>query len=203
MILASLAQALSKLDPLNDNHWTQDGLPRLDTLKMLTGDQTLTRDAIASQFPDYKRTGAGQVVLDPVVIAPPVLTPPVVHVDTSKVLADDSDLEEVDEPEMVADPSYLEREQAYLVELEREYHDAKIVYETQLSVVDRLILDAQNDLTPSSDSQLSIRQYLNTQQLVLKERQARMTLIKESGIDLKRLAIDLVAPIDRPKPRRR
>lgn len=200
MILASLAQALSKLDPLNDNHWTQDGLPRLDTLKMLTGDQTLTRDAITSQFPDYKRIGAGQVVLDPVVIAPPVLTPPVVHVDTSKIVVE---YEEPDEPEMVADPSDLEREKAYLVELEREYHDAKASYETQLAVVDRLILDAQNDLTPSSDSQLSIRQYLNTQQLVLKERQARMTLIKESGIDLKRLATDLVAPIDRPKPRRR
>lgn len=200
MILASLAQALSKLDPLNDNHWTQDGLPRLDTLKMLTGDQTLTRDAITSQFPDYKRIGAGQVVLDPVVIAPPVITPPVVHVDTAKIVVE---YEEADEPEMVADPSDLEREQAYLVELEREYHDAKASYEAQLAVVDRLILDAQNDLTPSSDSQLSIRQYLNTQQLVLKERQARMTLIKESGIDLKRLATDLVAPIDRPKPRRR
>jgi hypothetical protein len=199
MILASLAQALSKLDPLNDNHWTQDGLPRLDTLKMLTGDQTITRDSITSQFPEYKRVGAGQVVLDPVVITAPVITPPVVHIDTSKV----AESEVGDSLEIVAEPSDLEKEQAYLAELERDYHDAKASYEAQLAVVDTLILDAQNDLTPAGDTQLAIREYLNRQQMVLKERQAKIQLINESGIDLKKLAVDLVAPIDRPKPKRR
>ena len=34
--------ALLKLDVQNNNHWTADGLPRLDTVKMLASDQTLT-----------------------------------------------------------------------------------------------------------------------------------------------------------------
>ena len=206
MIQASLAQALSKLDPLNDNHWTQDGLPRLDTLKMLTGDSTLTREVISSQFPDYKRVGAGAVVLDPVVITPPVIDPPVVIVDTSKITEDESEDESEDEIGVIEEAVYrteLEKEQIYLTELERDYHDAKASYEAQLAVVDKLILDAQNDLTPASDSQQAIRQYLSTQRLVLEERQAKMSMIKESGIDLKKLATDLVAPIDRPRPRRR
>ena len=206
MIQASLAQALSKLDPLNDNHWTQDCLPRLDTLKMLTGDSTLTREVISSQFPDYKRVGAGAVVLDPVVITPPVIDPPVVIVDTSKITEDESEDESEDEIGVIEEAVYrteLEKEQIYLTELERDYHDAKASYEAQLAVVDKLILDAQNDLTPASDSQQAIRQYLSTQRLVLEERQAKMSMIKESGIDLKKLATDLVAPIDRPRPRRR
>ena len=53
-----IVEALLKLDVKNDNHWTADGLPRLDTVKMLASDQTLTRDSVAAAAPGFSRTTA-------------------------------------------------------------------------------------------------------------------------------------------------
>jgi hypothetical protein len=39
-----LIEALAKLDPKNDNHWTVDGEPRLDTVKFFAGTPTLMRE---------------------------------------------------------------------------------------------------------------------------------------------------------------
>lgn len=47
--------ALDKLDPKNDNHWTQDGSPRIDTVKLLAGDQNITREQILSAAPQFNR----------------------------------------------------------------------------------------------------------------------------------------------------
>lgn len=49
-----IQEALSKLDVANDNHWTADGLPRLDTVKMFANDPAITRDALTAAFPDRK-----------------------------------------------------------------------------------------------------------------------------------------------------
>lgn len=51
--------ALAQLDPKNDAHWTANGEPRIDTVKALTGDQTITRDAINKAAPDFNREKAG------------------------------------------------------------------------------------------------------------------------------------------------
>lgn len=45
----NLKEALSKLDSDNDDHWTQEGLPRLDVLKTMTG-QSVTRSDIFGNF---------------------------------------------------------------------------------------------------------------------------------------------------------
>jgi hypothetical protein len=55
-----ILQALRQLDPANPNHWTADGAPRLDTLKMLVGDSTLTREAVSAAWPGYGRATAEQ-----------------------------------------------------------------------------------------------------------------------------------------------
>ncbi len=52
---SKLIKALSQLDSANPNHWTADGLPRLDTLKMLAGDPALTREAVTAVAPGYSR----------------------------------------------------------------------------------------------------------------------------------------------------
>lgn len=81
--------ALQKLDVSNDNHWTSDGLPRLDTVKMLAGDQSLTRDVVTHAAPGFTRAVAAQgaapiappappaAATDPVAPAPEGATPPV------------------------------------------------------------------------------------------------------------------------------
>lgn len=53
--MSKILEALNKLDPQNDNHWTADGQPRLDTLKMFAGEQALTRDAVAEAAPGFCR----------------------------------------------------------------------------------------------------------------------------------------------------
>lgn len=191
MQLASLHEALGKLDSTNDNHWTQDGLPRLETLKMLTGDQSLTREIVSAQFPDFKRVT--------VVIQPPVINPPVVHIHHNQETVSDNDMQSaIDILEEVS----LEREQEYLAELERAYYDAKAAWETQLKVVDDIILASQNDLSPAEDNQITIMSYLKSQQEDLALRKQKIEMIQQSGIDLKQLAANLKAPIDQKKKRR-
>lgn len=48
-----IIEALRKLDVDNDNHWTSDGLPRLDTVKMIASNPSISRmdiDAVAAGF---------------------------------------------------------------------------------------------------------------------------------------------------------
>ncbi len=53
-----IKQALAKLDVNNDNHWTAEGQPRIDTVKMLASDQTITRDDITKASPEFTRESA-------------------------------------------------------------------------------------------------------------------------------------------------
>src|SRR5688572_2067453 len=55
---ANIQAALAKLDPTNDNHWTGDGLPRLDTVRMLASDQQISRDAVTAAAPGFTRVAA-------------------------------------------------------------------------------------------------------------------------------------------------
>lgn len=47
--------ALNQLDKDNDQHWTDDGSPRVDVLRALTGNQTLTRSEINTLAPGFNR----------------------------------------------------------------------------------------------------------------------------------------------------
>lgn len=50
--------ALQQLDPKNDNHWTSDGLPRLETVRLMAGDSQLTREAVSAAIPGFTRAKA-------------------------------------------------------------------------------------------------------------------------------------------------
>lgn len=50
-----IVEALKKLDPQNDNQWTQDGLPKLDALKFTIG-EAVTREQVQEAAPDFSRT---------------------------------------------------------------------------------------------------------------------------------------------------
>lgn len=68
--------AVRQLDVNNDNHWTADGLPRLDTVKLLAGDQSLDRNAVESAAPGFKRANAATWTAEGEQ-APPTSTTPV------------------------------------------------------------------------------------------------------------------------------
>jgi hypothetical protein len=57
---AKLAETLQKLDASNENHWTSDGSPRLETLKFLSGGETYSREDVNEHFADVNKTSFGE-----------------------------------------------------------------------------------------------------------------------------------------------
>lgn len=55
-----ILEALKQLDPLNDDHWTSDGAPRMDAVESIVGDKSITRKDIIDAAPGFNRDKAGQ-----------------------------------------------------------------------------------------------------------------------------------------------
>lgn len=196
-----ITEALAKLDHANDNHWTEDGLPRLDTIKILAGDPSITREKVTTAAPDFNRAAAQAAASatpgegattppPPVPPAPPA--PPAVP-----PAAEDPPLTPPPLGEPTSDIADLRKS---LDEALANMSDKK----DALQKAQQAIVDAQNEVGRIEDeiAKLSktadnpITSYLARQREVLAERGARKDLIKESGIDLKQLAKDLKSPLD-------
>ncbi|MEE8519338.1 MAG: hypothetical protein V3S98_09460 [Dehalococcoidia bacterium] len=54
----NIKEALTHMDPANDEQWTEDGSPRVDVIQELVGDKTITRAAITNAAPDFTRETA-------------------------------------------------------------------------------------------------------------------------------------------------
>lgn len=68
----NIKEALQKLDVANENHWTQDGSPRLETVKFLNGGNAISREDIEKDFPGFnKSTAAGYWMTDQQPAQPP------------------------------------------------------------------------------------------------------------------------------------
>lgn len=55
-----IKEALTQLDPENNDHWTADGAPRVDVVAELVGNPGLKRADITNAAPDFHRSKAGQ-----------------------------------------------------------------------------------------------------------------------------------------------
>lgn len=66
----TLLEALAKLDPTNEDHWTADGLPRIDPLSEMVG-IAVQRQSVTAVAPEFTRsnptlpTGDATVVVNP------------------------------------------------------------------------------------------------------------------------------------------
>jgi hypothetical protein len=204
----SLKEALKKLEVHNANHWTAEGLPRIETLQFLTANTGLTRE-IVNEFAGFNRTTAAtffnaetEVVTIP---APPVDGENIggfveneaeqdaaFSGETEKVIADD-EIELRDEiassdQEIELLISGIDSTKKRLIEL------------TQLVSIKREQLAKIVGIETTQDA---ISSYLNRQKENLQKRGSRLKMIADSGINLKDLAHDLKAPIDiKPKKRR-
>lgn len=216
--MSKITEALSKLDPSNDNHWTQDGLPRLDTVKILAGDPSLTREAVTAAAPDFNRgtaqgapqggaatpvQGGGEPQPQAAAQAAPVadgtVPPPA----------------PVAEPELpVLAPAALAEPAGDADELEQKLAEAQLHLsdcQDRLQLAKQELEDAQNAIAKleaqlketSKGSSNPIREYLAQQQKNLEDRAARKELIRNSGLDLHQLSKDLKSPLDAAMERRR
>ena len=51
----NIKDALATLDPADDGHWTNDGMPRMDVLQKLTKSPDLSRTEVTNAAPDFSR----------------------------------------------------------------------------------------------------------------------------------------------------
>lgn len=207
----NITDALSKLDPANDNHWTQDGLPRLDTIKILAGDPGLTREAVTAAAPDFNRAsaqqaaagaqqaGAGTTPAAPGQPAPQGAASGPSASETQPPAPPESDLPTLNPPPL-AEASDSDNLNARIAEAKLQLSDAQ----DRLQLAKQELSDAQNKVA-DLEAQLKdtsvgaanpITEYLKSQQRVLEERGAKRQLIRESGLNLKELAKQLKSPLD-------
>lgn len=75
--MKTLIEALLELDPENPNHWTSDGLPKVDALRFATANPSLTRDDITTAAPLFTRDN--RVLEEPETVEPVKSADPVLH----------------------------------------------------------------------------------------------------------------------------
>lgn len=190
-----ILEAVEKLDKSNVNHWTDGGLPKLETIRLLTGNPKVSRDDIQAAAPGYTRTGPAQVLV-----------------------ADASSQEQTDEEEYEApfeDPASVRR--AKIAELLQgrslEELDAAITQGNQMMAnINSDIAELTNDrdqLSKELDTLIDLREkcqpcdsvadtlvaHTQSRQKVYEERAQRVKALREADIDLTALAVTK-APID-------
>lgn len=218
-----IIDALAKLDVNNDNHWTADGLPRLDTIKALAENPGITRDMVTLAMPGFNRyspTKPAQPAVQQQVVASPVspswpsvaqetpalLPEPVIEqvqtvVTEAVAQAEQLMVDVVQSTSEVIDQvlDSLENQiakQIKLVDQAREAKDKAIIeFEQQRRKLDTLI-EQRPRVDNHKDNAQAIQDYLESQRRTLMERAERMRMIKESGVNLKELTANLRAPID-------
>jgi hypothetical protein len=213
---AKTIAALQQLDPQNENHWTSDGLPRLETVRLLAGDSALTREAVTSALPGFTRTSAvaskppAQAAMqptgeqgtgDPVTAAPAAAQPGAeqgssnVSADTAAGSGGDNGLDDIEaqpvasglEVQVEAAQQRFEDASTKKAQADKEHQQATAELDAARVAADRA--------RPPSAFPDQLRAYHARQLALLQERGEQKRRLKEAGINLKDL-IPSRAPID-------
>lgn len=215
-----IQEALSKLDPANDNHWTGDGLPRIETVKILSSISGVSRGEITDAAPLFTRSNlvlegqSEQVNEQESKAETPVVTSESEEQDEDLVDVKPTE-EQDDEP---ADESEPELEESQVVEADDVTGELAAV-KTELEVVNKgiaklqkkrnKILERETELvqelereTKAGNQPSATQGYLKSQRKLLQERGKRIQRMKDSGIDFKEIArLTGKAPIDAVRAR--
>lgn len=86
----AIYDALTKLDVKSDDHWTNEGLPKVDVVKQLSGLFSLTREQITSTAPGYTRDNVTKQLetKDEPIVATAAVAPLAMDTATAEVLKD-------------------------------------------------------------------------------------------------------------------
>lgn len=197
--MQNIIDALKKLDVSNDNHWTVDGQPRLDTVKMLASDPSVTRDTLNAVAPDFNRETAAN--WEPKQTEGQVQTPsdnqqgaenqPQENSVTATGTSVDTGFEPQDpetKPEEKVEETDIEALEKALADAEaktnekllaKEQAEADYVAALQEEDAARLVLDAAK---PKTDDLDPVRGYLNAQLEANNERSRVVEALREAGV---------------------
>lgn len=189
--MSKILEALSKLDVANDNHWTGDGLPRIDTVRMLASNPGIGRDDITKEAPDFSRQNAVIPASAPTVIKavePAVAAPQ--NVATEEVV-----VEQVEKPEDIEEQIAVLREK---LEEANQYLSKATEYRAKVQNELDDLINLKESSTGGQCTMTAIQCYLKSQQGILNDRARRTHALQESGVtiaDIQAL-IPQGAPID-------
>lgn len=209
-----IIEALKKLDPADDNHWTAEGLSRLDTVRMIAEDPAITRDAIEAAAPGFTRTTAADYDFaaaaaalagdkskgnaNPNPFAPAAATP--------QSEAENATVETQTEAETA--PQTVEKDEVADLEAaltEAEQHTAKV--KAELAAAEKAFKDAQaaedairvklHKAGATQNNEAIIQDYLKRQLDEYAAKQAAADKLAAAGLNLKQLqAAANVSPLD-------
>lgn len=212
--MSKITDALAKLDPANPNHWTDDGLPRMDTVKILSGDPALTREQVTTAAPAFNREAA-LAALQGASAAAATTAPPVTDSAPAAPVQAASGADEAaatappatNEDLPVFEPAPLAFDSNDQDTLRSKIEEVKLylsdainevqTWKNNVEMAQNVLADLEAKLAENGGSpQNTITEYLKRQRQNLEERGARKFLIRDSGLDLKQLAKDLKSPVD-------
>lgn len=192
--------ALQKLDPSNDNHWTADGAARLETVRFVAHDNSITREQVNAAVPGFSRSTAPalaaqqpQAAQQPVAATVPAPAAPAHAVEPATapqmavpqpVLrpARPQDIPPVPEGYSEADlREMLQDANASLQEALKSKGEAEKAVAYATKIVDRLV-DALTKKETPSDFANTVQDYLRTQAALREQRAQRIAATK--NIDL-------------------
>ena len=190
--MSKILEALSKLDVANDNHWTGDGLPRIDTVRMLASNPGIGRDDITKEAPDFSRQNAVIPTSAPTVIK--AVEPAVASV-AQNVVTEEVVVEQVEKPEDLDEQIAVLREK---LDEANQYLDKATEYRTKVQNELDDLINLKESSAGGQCTMTAIQSYLKSQQGILNERARRTRALQESGVtiaDIQAL-IPQGAPID-------
>lgn len=174
-----IVSALALLDVDNNDHWTSDGLPRMEALEQLSGLKGLTRSAVTAAQPGFSRAvvalRAKQAAAQPA--APQAEPQPAVVNEQPQVQQEQSapevvqeDPEDTDEGEASqGEVSELESARSVLAQIARKREAINKEYAAQQGIVDRIIAKMESETSASAANSSAIRQYLEGRKRALAE----------------------------------
>lgn len=182
-----LKGVLANLDPKNNSHWTQDGLPKLEIVRLLTGDSKVSRDDILSVAPELTRESALKALEGPVTPPAPI-APPVPGVAPVVQTAEQTQVSLALQATQEASQLSLDLETEGETRAEAEHKLARMLaaqeelkgyIAQQQSIVDSLVVAEEGEREPSHVvNQRALGGYLES---CLKRNEARAELIREHG----------------------
>jgi len=205
--------ALGRLDPKNDSHWTSDGLPRLDSVKLFASDPALTREAVTAAAPGFSRSSpvlpgepAAGATIDPApeqgagtlaTVAPVAAQPGAIDGggdgteedgDGVGATGDASEPQGTDtQAALQAAHERLEQASARKAQADQEHQ--KAVEELDAAIIANSKSGTQETLADH------LRGYLDSQRAALQRRGEQQQRIRDAGINLKDL-LPSRAPLD-------
>lgn len=220
-----ILDALKALDVENSNHWTADGLPRLDTVKMQASDQSITREDVEKAAPGFKRDNATTWT------APEGDTedngdsnagedkPEGESGNDEQVGEGEGDTgtenDEQVEDEQVGQPlpdtdlldheellEAVRQQEEKVEEIRTARHQIEVAFNHERQVLDDLRARAERVSGKSDTNQDAIGQYLEAQKAKLQQRGNLKQAIAESGINLAELSKSMRSPIDSSRQRK-